>query len=285
MFHLILIAFLLGVIVRHHYHNYSALRAAVNTYIMYLGLPLLIFVSFVNVGSVDLGKVVIISVGYNVFTVALFFYILRGMKIKERTKASVFLCSTYGNLAYLGIPFSLLFFGEAGASIASVIAIVTVFFHFSFGLILPNSYLRQKHRGFGQIINPLSVGMVVALILSQVGIPVPVVFEKVAYFGTYLILFVIGLTTNLVKPSRLYLVGAAGKFIVSPIVMVTLLILAGCFNSAYYPFILLSLMPPAFVNTVLAVEYGFDKEYASGFTSVSTVLMIFVLGAISVFVV
>ena len=111
------------------------------------------------------------------------------------------------------------------------------------------------------------------------------VAEKVAYFGTYLILFVIGLTTTLVKPSRSYLVGAASKFIVSPVIMIILLILVGCFNSAYYPFILLSLMPPAFANTVLAVEYGFDKEYASGFTSISTVVMIFVLGIISVFVV
>ncbi|MEA2004607.1 MAG: AEC family transporter [archaeon] len=134
------------------------------------------------------------------------------------------------------------------------------------------------------MVNPLSIGIIIAFLISRLDITIPLMIENIAHFGTYMILFVIGLTTTITWPTKDYLTGTSGKFIISPMIMIILLFITGSMESQYYAFMLLAIMPPAFVNTVLSVNYGFDKEYTSKFTSITTIIMIAILTAASIII-
>ncbi len=271
---MVIIAFLFGIFVRHIHPDCRSTRDIINTYIMYIGLPLMIFVSLTGIHQIDIGWIILISILYNIISTAALFRIYRHKKIRGKTKASVFLCSTYGNLGYLGIPYCIMFFGNVGASFAAIFTIITALFHFSLGIMLSSSYLKNRKIAAKEMINPLSIGMIIALALSQLNIAVPEIISSIAGMSVYLILFLIGLTTTLTRPTRDYLAGIEGKFIISPLIMAILLFATGNLTAQYLPFMLLAIMPPAFANTVLSINYGFDKEYTSRFTSVTTIGMI-----------
>ncbi|MCK5042875.1 MAG: hypothetical protein KAJ20_00380 [Candidatus Aenigmarchaeota archaeon] len=273
---MIIIAFLFGIFVRNIHPNYKSIRDLINTYIMYIGLPLMIFVSLTGIGKIDIGWIILISILYNIISTAALFRIYKRKKIRGKTKASVFLCSTYGNVGYLGIPYCIMFFGNVGASFAAIFTIITTLFHFSLGIMLSSSYLKNKKIAAKEMINPLSIGMIIALALSQLNIAIPDIINSISHFSIYLILFLIGLTTTLTRPTKDYLRGIEGKFIISPLIMAILLFATGNLTAQYLPFMLLSIMPPAFANTILSINYGFDKEYTSRFTSITTIGMIII---------
>jgi len=271
---MIIIAFLFGIFIRHIHPDYRSIRDIINTYIMYIGLPLMVFVSLTGISPENIGWIILISILYNIISTTVLFSIYRRKKIKRKTKASVFLCSTYGNVGYLGIPYCIMFFGNIGASFAAIFTIITTLFHFSLGIMLSNSCLKNKKIAAKEMINPLSIGMIIALALSQLIITIPEIINSIAGLGIYLILFLIGLTTTLTRPTKEYLIGIEGKFIISPLIMAILLFATGNFTAQYLPFMFLAIMPPAFANTVLSINYGFDKEYTSRFTSITTIGMI-----------
>ncbi|MCK4927101.1 MAG: AEC family transporter [Candidatus Aenigmarchaeota archaeon] len=279
--YLIITAFALGLIIKQFYHHHSRLRIIINTYIMYIGLPLIILIALMGSNQIDFGKITLISILFNICSTITFFVISSRMNIRDKKKASLFLCTAFGNIAYLGIPYSLLFFGNIGASISAIFAIVTAFFHFTLGVVLSSSFHDKKKMHLKEMINPIMIGMIVALIISQTGISIPNMIYDIAHFGTYLLLFVIGLTTTLRLPTKDYIAGITGKIIISPIIMILLLFLTGNVNNGYYSFIFLAMMPPAFSNIVLSINYGFDKEYTSKLISMTTILMIIVFTAAS----
>ncbi|NOQ38094.1 hypothetical protein GQ472_04350 [archaeon] len=273
---MVIIAFLFGIFVRKIHPDHKSIRDIINTYIMYIGLPLMVLVSLSGIGPANIGWIILISILYNIISTAALFRIYERKKIKGKTKASVFLCSTYGNVGYLGIPYCIMFFGNIGASFAAIFTIITTLFHFSLGIMLSNSYLKNKKIAAKEMINPLSIGMIIALALSQLIITIPEIISSIAGLGIYLILFLIGLTTSISRPTKDYLSGIEGKFIISPLIMAILLFATGNLTAQYLPFMLLAIMPPAFTNTVISINYGFNKEYTSRFTSVTTIGMIII---------
>ena len=246
---LLIIFFVSGFILKQIYKNHGHVKTGINNYMLYFGLPLLIFVSLVNSSYINIGKIISIAMLYNIFGILIFFILLRYLKIKNKTKAAIFLCSAFGNFAYLGIPYCFYFFGKEGAAIAAMFAMITALFHFSLGISVSRSYINKKSTSLKEMINPVSVGLVVAFIMSRFIFQVPLSIEKFAGLGTYLILFVIGLSVNLEKPDKNYIIGFLGRFVVSPILMIAILILTG-FSSYFFIFLLLSLMPPAFTTQV-----------------------------------
>ncbi|MCK5289502.1 MAG: AEC family transporter [Candidatus Aenigmarchaeota archaeon] len=279
---LIIAAFITGLLVKHFYKDYTYIQKIVNKYIMYIGLPLIVLVALTGSKQLGIEKVILISILFNIAAILIFFRLFKSMDIKNRTKASLFLCTAFGNIAYLGIPYSLMFFGNDGAAVCAIFTIITALFHFSFGVALSNSYIKKRDMPLKDLVNPLSIGIIIAFLISRLDITIPLMIENIAHLGTYMILFVIGMTTTITRPTKDYLAGIGGKFIISPIIMIILLFITGSMETQYYPFMLLAIMPPAFVNTVLSVNYGFDKEYTSKFTSITTIIMIAIFTAASI---
>ncbi|MCF7861000.1 AEC family transporter [Candidatus Woesearchaeota archaeon] len=281
---LLLISFLFGIAVKFSSGKHDQVRKIVNNYLMYIGLPLLIFLAFLNSVDIDYGKIILIGTVFNLIALVLFYFVISIMNIDVKRKASMYLCTTFGNYGFVGIPFGIIFFGDIGGSVAAIMSIITALLHFTIGVVLANSFLKKKEYSIKSLLNPISLGILLAFILSRFNMQVPELIGQISSLSTYLLLFVIGMSIEFKHPGRGYISSFIIKFIAAPTIMIILVFLLGVSKySDYYPLILLSFMPGAMSNTVLASKYKFDDTFASNLVSVSTFIVVAVMLVISFF--
>jgi malate permease and related proteins len=279
---IIIIAFLIGLLVRIVFKHHESIRKYTNLYLLYIGLPLLVLVSLLKARGMPLGTYFFIAALFILLFMITTYYWVSALRLPGKQKAALFLSSTFGNVGYLGIPFSQMIFGQQGAIIAAIVTVVTTLVHFSLAVWLACKFTEKKSIQLKQIINPVLIVGIVGLILLKTTFVVPVGVETLSQISTYLLLFVIGLSLSLHPLTKAYTTGFFLKFIVSGIVMFCVVMLTVGLQG-YLPFIFLALMPPAFANTVIALSYKFDESFTSEFTSLATILFIGLLFIASLF--
>ena len=194
------------------------------------------------------------------------------------------MCTVYGNVGYLGIPFGMMFFGTIGAAAGAILSVVAGLTHFSLGIVLATSYVKKKASALKNLFNPIIIGVLIGFILSRFDFFVPEFVHAFAMSASYLLLLVIGLSIKLEKPDKTYFKGILLRFIASPIIMAALLLMFGMLKPEYYAFVFVALTPPAFSSTLLAVNYRLDSEFASNFTSMATVAFIIIASIAGLFI-
>ena len=284
MIYFILAAFALGIILNYTYTRAKVVKDYANTYLIWFGLPLLIFLSLVrNKGNIaDFGFFIVISSVFLLIINLVHFYVVRKVKISEKKKASLFLTTTYPNTAFLGIPILTFFFQETGALLAATFTIVTLIFHFSLGVYFSNRYLKKSRSALSEVIKfPLLWGTVIALVLSFFVQSAPEWIFLFSKSAIYLAPFVVGLAFKIGKIEGTYIYGFALKFLVMPALLFAFLFLFALPAPQKLALLLLAALPPGLTSTMLAIKYRFDEEYAASFTSYSTLIFLVIILIVS----
>jgi len=281
---LLALAILIGILLERFYPNRAhknKLKKFLTKYLIYFGLPLFIFLSLLKHKEIKLTGYAIFIISFFII-LSLFTFILISKKHTEnKVRASLFICSVYGNTGYIGIPFAYLFFGSKGLAIASLTAVIGGIIHYSLGVFLANCFLSKKKFAILKVIKtPLIYSFSIALLLSRLhfvqAFHIPRALFAFSETAVYLAVFLIGLTLSFKKINRNLLTGLLFKFLFSPIIAFFFLQFTQFSTLEKAVFLLLASTPPALINTSLAIEFNWDAEYASNLTAIATCIFLIV---------
>jgi len=282
---LLALAILIGILLERFYPNRAhknKLKKFLTKYLIYFGLPLFIFLSLLKHKEIKLTGYAIFIISFFII-LSLFTFILISKKhnAENKVRASLFICSVYGNTGYIGIPFAYLFFGSKGLAIASLTAVIGGIIHYSLGVFLANCFLSKKKFAILKVIKtPLIYSFSIALLLSRLhfvqAFHIPRALFAFSETAVYLAVFLIGLTLSFKKINRNILTGLLFKFLFSPIIAFFFLQFTQFSTLEKAIFLLLASTPPALINTSLAIEFNWDAEYASNLTAIATCIFLIV---------
>jgi predicted permease len=257
-----------------------------NNYALWIGFPAFILVALSRLhwnwqvyGSL---------IGWNsariVLAMLLVFPVAALLKLEIRTRRTLFLAVSYGNVAYLGIPVLRSALGDQILPEATMISAVYVFWLFTLGIFLIEYF--GDHRVHWRkllvrlITNPLLIAVFAGLFIAVFHLKVPkVVMSGLDIFAgsvTAVVLFSLGIFMGK-QPF--------GKFSdwmpVLAFSLIILIVLPGLFLFASRPFvnptasrawILEAAMPMGLTSYALCLKYKLNTEFASRAVVASTLL-------------
>lgn len=270
----IIIGLVVGIIIRQVYSGHETLKKHLTTYLMYVGVPLLVLHSLVNSKGLDYGIIAGAAATYLVIMSIIFFFIVKPTPLEDKTKASLYICSAFANNGFLGVPFCFLLFGPEGAATASIMALVGVIVHYSIGVVLANSFVHKKTNILKNIINPITIGTIIAFFISFYITSLPKPIELLSKLSTHLLLLLIGLMLVLRKPDKWLFAGIGLKCLLSPLLMLGVLFFSPENNIVFMSLVYLAMAPPAFSNALISARFGYDEEMTAEFISYATLLFV-----------
>ncbi|MBU1269384.1 MAG: AEC family transporter, partial [Nanoarchaeota archaeon] len=164
----VLLFFFAGILFRYLFPHKVRFRNYLNKYLIYFALPLLVFLSVSGTDVYSMGRYVLISGLIGVLLVVLMYFLVWRLKLSKKEKASLFLCSAFGNTAFLGIPLSFVLFGDVGARVAGIFSFVLIFFHFTIGVFLANKYVDNKNSTIVGYPRPKGQGITLDYLKSRI---------------------------------------------------------------------------------------------------------------------
>ncbi len=264
--------------------GYPQLGGRVSRLIFNYLLPVLMFETFAsNPLPVEALGVAALVVIYVATSLAALVGVTRLMALEARVRASVVMCSTFQNTAFLAFPVVLSLYGSLlPAAVYTVFSIILFYVVLAAVVALANGDGLSPSRVLGGVARiPAIYGVVLGVAANVSGLAylVPsVVMEALGLagmVGVYLSAMVVGLafpaSRRAFVPTLPILVVAGWRMLASPAIH-ALLASSLVGEGLWYREILVeSIMPPATANTVVAYIYGFDTETTTRSTVMLTV--------------
>jgi predicted permease len=271
--------------------------AALSGYVYYFSLPALLYVKVAEVPVAEFfsGNLIFAYSG-GILTASLLIWAvgrLRGMD--QRTIGMFILNATFGNVAYMGVPFNTVAFGERGMPVVALTIVLTSTIAVPLGLAVMQGSGSGTAGGRGVILarfltNPILLSIALGLVWSFLAIPLP---EPVRRF--------VGLLADTAGPVALF---AIGTFLYGTPVLKDLREVAWVTGAKLLalPFltvlwfqwlpveriplaiaVLQSAMPVAATNFIFAQQFGVAVEVTAAGILVSTVLSLLTLSVLLLF--
>lgn len=270
--------FILGIITRYIFPNANKLKIYINKFLIYFGLPLVVYSAIQKTEFSKIANYVLLVSIIVIAIVTITYILILYTKIKRKEKATLHQCSSIGNVAYLGIPFSYAFFGPEGAIIAGVFSFITMFVHYTFALFLSQTYITKSKLSYVFLKKPFIWILIFVFILAQFKLPNPAIIGQVSAISIYLAVFIVGVSLNIMAFKKEEFTFVWLKLLLAPLIATPIILLWKV--NLPLAFILLSAMPSAFSNTAICLEFGFDEELASRITSLGTLIFFIFMGVI-----
>ncbi|MCX6778679.1 MAG: AEC family transporter [Candidatus Magasanikbacteria bacterium] len=262
--------------------------ATLNNYAYYIALPVLIFQSLskTDLGHLISSKFVLVNIIAVVLVVCLIFGFGSIFKFKKKSLGMLTVACFLGNVAFIGIPFHLLLFGQEGSILSSLSAAVITFLASTLGIYLIEggkydlNSLKNKLSFLKQIVlKPIVLAVVISLIFSlfKINLPSPLekVLEIIAASTAAVSLFAVGIFiygNSLKEKLGLTLLLSCGSLILMPLIawIVTLLLPLNKMETAVT--ILQAGMPLATMNFIFAHQFHIEEKLIANTILLSTVL-------------
>lgn len=273
-------------------HDYWS--KAINEYALKIGLPILIFsslsktsFSFQTEIPLILSNSLIVLIGF-----AIIIALSKIFKLKEKTSLTLFICLTFGNIAYLGIPVLTQVYGNETLPQISLLIAVYFFWIFTIGIGYLEYNKNNGNKDFlkNLLINlfkkPLIIAIILGIIFGAFNIEIPAILNKpidmISTSVTPIVLLVIGLFIGGSKFGK-----ASEWAFVFLFCVITLIILPAIFyfilklfsfNPSNFSISIIELaMPSAITPFALADEYNLNKKFIAHSIVLSTILSILTL--------
>jgi auxin efflux carrier (AEC) len=228
------------------------------------------------------------------------FALVKLLKVKPGRKGIFINAMVNANTIFIGLPLNIALFGDKSMTYFLVYYIVNTVSTWAFGVFLisnddpTKSTEKTKHQIDWKKVIPMPlVGFLVALVFLLLNIPimkVSFISSTLTYVGnlvTPLSLIYIGIVLadaglKSIRFDRDTVVALLGRFILSPIIMILVLLVAGHFGASFptlasQTLIVQSATPMLAVLPILANEAHGDVKYATNVVTTSTVLFIVVV--------
>lgn len=247
----------------------------VTRFAMTLAVPSLIFVALMqtDIPGGDLSRFTVATIVANLLMAAVFWLIVRGLKLEQRTYLSPLI---FGNTGNLGLPLCIFAFGQAGLGYAVIFLSVTALFSFTYGI-----YLVAGKGAFGKVVRePMVWATLLGALFLWRGWQTPLfltnTLELLGQMAVPLMLITLGVAVARLTTHRL---GQA--------VWLSLLKLAVCFALgwsvalifkleavAFGVLVLQMCTPVAVTSYLLAERFDADSDAVAGMVMVSTALSV-----------
>lgn len=257
-----------------------------NNYALWIGFPALILVALSRLqwdmqlyGSL---------IGWNsariVFSMLMVFPVSALLKLKNRTRLTLFLAVSYGNVAYLGIPVLRSAYGDHILPEATMIAAVYVFWLFTLGIFLVEYFGDNKisiRNLFVRLItNPLLIAVFIGLFIAVNHLQLPkIVMSGLDIFAssvTAVVLFSLGLFMGKQPVGKLrdWMPVLAFSLVILFILPFLFLLILRPFTDQSFSkaWILEAAMPMGLTAYALCLKYRLNTEFASRVVVLSTLL-------------
>ena len=253
----------------------------ISKFVLRMGLPLLIFTNIINGVERNIllhsGSVLMAAF---LFYVAMFFIsmgVARLFHVKEKQEQIYQAMSMFGNIGFMGIPIITSIYPENGILYVSVFSIVDQLFLWTLGVKLTAPEGEGKFNP-KKLVNPASVGIVVALFMILTGIKLPELlntgFTKIGSTATPLAMIYLGGTFACVPVKdglcrgELYGIVLV-KMLLVPVVMYMIMGFFGMSGDVCLTLSLIAGMPV--MASIAMMVTPSDSEYAMGGIFITTI--------------
>ena len=253
----------------------------ISKFVLRMGLPLLIFTNIINGVERNIllhsGSVLMAAF---LFYVAMFFIsmgVARLFHVKEKQEQIYQAMSMFGNIGFMGIPIITSIYPENGILYVSVFSIVDQLFLWTLGVKLTAPEGEGKFNP-KKLVNPASVGIVVALFMILTGIKLPELlntgFTKIGSTATPLAMIYLGGTFACVpvkdglRWGELYGIVLV-KMLLVPVVMYMIMGFFGMSGDVCLTLSLIAGMPV--MASIAMMVTPSDSEYAMGGIFITTI--------------
>lgn len=230
-------------------------------------------------------NIVLVVVLYIFISLLLVTFIVKYLKLEEKTAISTIVSSVFLNSAFLPIPLAYSLYSNVLPVIVYTYALILTYYP-TVDIIVS---LKTRKPGMNFLVtslkrisrNPIICSGILGVVFSVYNLHIYVpdgvwfVLEKVSVAGIYLSAIVVGLGLPIIRGVGVFLCKAImvisfWRHIISPIIHYTLTIFLINNVMVFKQVMLESIMPPATINAVLAYIYGFDVETISKAIIIST---------------
>ncbi len=273
-----------GFLAQYVFRGYSWFSRGVgflSKFVYYVLVPVVFFDVFMvrGLGIADVGVLATTTL-YVLVSVAVLLYLLRGRDSSIRY--GVVITSTFQNAVFLGFPVIMLIYGDLTP--AAMYSLTLFIYH----LLVAGLLASGRSSITRSLLNlPILYGFLLGSIAhytlpSSTISSLHFVLEPSHPLLSYTAVFVLGATIpfniGLIHGYRweVLLIGA-WRFIASPIIHYAILLLLELPPLYEAEIMVLSVMPPAVMNTVLARIYGWKPELVAGATLVHTLISLFII--------
>lgn len=246
-----------------------------NTFNFYLTLPCSLFISIYSRGKMQISdlELIIFSTILLLLTIVLLIGLVKSFNITNFKRGAFVHAAFRSNFLILGLPLSRSLFGIQGQNIvASLLAFMIPLFNLLAILILIYFDDRQQDHSIPTVLksilkNPLVLSSLLALIIVNIGISLPSVFEKsiqyIANMATPFSLIILGAQLQKLKVAmnlRLSLLASALRIILIPTLVCTAAILYGFRGVQLGGIFILFSAPTAITSYIVSLNMNSDHE-------------------------
>ncbi len=259
-----------------------------NFFLINVLVPLLIFYVLLTSAPSSLAEIpvyLLITVIIHLLGPALIFLRLRKSEMKNQTKGSLYICSTFNNAIFVPLPLVLMFLGPAAVPFVILFSLTQMILYVTVGSVMGASFSEKdagwKKKARDALLFPPFLAAIFAMVFLAAGIGLPGIISTVLSYNSpltiYLALLSVGLGVGIrfsLADIRVALNVIATRQLFIPLITLPILIVSGLSQIPFQVLLLESLMPPAILTVVYASRFGLDVETASTTVTVGTLLLL-----------
>jgi predicted permease len=259
-----------------------------NSLLINVLVPLLIFYSLLTSTPTSLVEIPIflmITLTIHLLGPVLVYVRFRGGEISDKTKGSLFICSTFNNALFVPLPLALMFLGPTALPFVIMFSLTQMILFVTLGSVMGTSF-GGKEAGWEKIARdaftfPPFLAAIIALVFLGLNIGLPTDLSVILSYNspltTYLALVSVGLGVGVrfsLADVRTALNVVAIRQIIIPLLILPIILFSTLSQVPIQVLILESLMPPAILAVVYASGFNLDVEIASTTVTVGTLLLL-----------
>ena len=273
----------------------SAIIAKLNTFIIYLLLPMTIISSMNSFCFHEIELFIPVVAVLWTSLMAAIIIIFYHIKSSDRLKAGsniIMFCTAEGGS--LGLIYALLVFDKNTLGMFFLYDFTIALLLFSFVNFLASGYGQLKNYQskslFEFLISPMMLSMLIGILLNLMHYQLPAMLIKILDSSEYLILPVVSLMLGYYLDFKvIYLRNAlyysTNRLIISLIIaLICILIFAHHQYNIQLLIILMAILPPSFISLSFSEEYGLDTKMIANTISISTLISILCFISVYVFI-
>lgn len=208
-------------------------------------------------------------------------------KIDEGKKGSFIVLTAFNNTLFMGLPVSIALFGEKSTPIILYYYIASAIMFWTAGVrIIAGKNCGEKIKipvpiygaiaGFILLaLNTLNGGSVLPSFMTETMVYLSRMTTPLSMIFTGYALGEFGLKN--IRFDRNINLGLAARFIVSPLIFMAIIVIAGADEFYRNVFIVQAFMPVMATQTIIARKYGADASYAAVMVTVSTLMSLIII--------
>lgn len=252
---------------------YTKITGLFTGVIYYFLIPLAFFTTFAKRGLIYFDA-------YIILYFALFTLVIYGIAYKlygSSERYVFFLLSAFPNSVFLGFPVCYALFGNV--DIAAVFGTLTV----ALSVAIPDA-LNEKKAVFKAIVSSTAVlGSTLGIIIHYVFKSLAVIAHNLFWWSAPLLSYVATFTMGLSIPlkfnefskyARFFIAVGIARFVIAPLLAIFVSTLAELSRESTLQLAVVSMMPPAVMNVLVARKYNWNPQLAAVSTALLTVFFL-----------